>query len=515
MRTQLDGPVKALFLGVVLSSAWTFQASAQLSIQTTARTTQPGTAAKAVAREGEPRSVVKHVLVIGIDGLHAFDLENYVQSHPASALAKLKQTGRNFVEASTSRPSDSFPGILAVVTGGSPFSTGVYYETSYDRALSPPGSKCATKGTELALDESIDVNADAIDGGGLDPHKLPLDASRGCVPVYPHDLLRVNTVFEVIHAAGLRTAWSDKQPSYEIVNGPSGRGVDDLFLPELHANHSSKSLEKIEAFDDLRLKAILNEIAGKDHSGEQDAPVPAIFGMTFQAITVGQKLKGGMGYVDGTGTPSAALASAIDYTDKSIGKILEALQAHDLSASTVVILTAKHGQTPIDITKLRIVDEKIVPRILAGVSKDLLAESSGDDVLLVWLKDPSKTSEAVAALSAHQAEAHISRILSGSALRLLFPDPQADSRAPDIIIEPELGVIYTSPSSPGIAEHGGFQDLDTHVPLLISSPAFSAQEIHTPVQTAQIAPTILRLLKLDPDKLKAVQIEKTQPLPGF
>jgi arylsulfatase A-like enzyme len=100
-------------------------------------------------------------------------------------------------------------------------------------------------------------------------------------------------------------------------------------------------------------------------------------------------------------------------------------------------------------------------------------------------------------------------------LRLLFPDPQTDSRAPDIIVEPELGVIYTNPSSPGIAEHGGLQDLDTHVPLLISNPAFPAHEIHAPVQTAQIAPTILRLLELDSEKLKAVRIEKTQPLPEF
>ena len=76
-------------------------------------------------------------------------------------------------------------------------------------------------------------------------------------------------------------------------------------------------------------------------------------------------------------------------------------------------------------------------------------------------------------------------------------------------------MIYANPSNPGIAEHGGLQDLDTHVPLLISNPAFLAHEIHAPVQTAQIAPTILRLLNLDPEKLKAVQIEKTQPLPEF
>ncbi|HET6929838.1 MAG TPA: alkaline phosphatase family protein [Candidatus Acidoferrum sp.] len=458
---------------------------------------------------------IAHVLILGIDGLHAFDLENYVRSHPRSALAQIKRTGITYLNASTSKPSDSFPGILSIVTGGSPFSTGVYYETSYDRQLSPPGSKCATKGTEIPLDESIDVNPDAIDGGGLDPHKLPLDPARNCAPVYPHDLLRVNTLFEVIHAAGLRTAWADKQPSYEIVNGPSGRGVDDLFVPELHANRSSKSLEKIEAFDDLRLQAILNEIAGKDHAGEHPAPVPAVFGMTFQAITVGQKLRAGMGYLDATGTPSAALASALDYTDKSIAKILDALRAQNLSSSTVVILTAKHGQTPVDATRVRIVDEKLIPGVLNSLGKDLVAECSGDDVLLIWLRDPAKTSDAVAALVTHQAETHISRIYSGAALRLLFPDPELDSRAPDIVVEPELGVIYTNPKSSAIAEHGSFQDLDTHVPLVLSNPNFSAHEVHTAVQTTQIAPTVLRLLNLDPNKLQAVQIEKTQLLPEF
>jgi len=506
MLVQPNLSVKTIFAVLALVSTCAFLAPAQTFAQAIA---PPARAAVSAPPK------VAHVLILGIDGLHAFDLENYVQSHPASALAQLKRTGITYLNASTSKPSDSFPGILSIVTGGSPFSTGVYYETSYDRQLSPAGSKCAEKGTELALDESIDVNPDAIDGGGINPLKLPLDASRGCTPVYPHDLLRVNTIFEVIHAAGLRTAWADKQPSYEIVTGPSGRGVDDLFVPELHANRSSKSLEKIEAFDDLRLQAILNEISGKDHTGEHAAPVPAVFGMTFQAITVGQKLRSGMGYLDSMGTPSAALASALDYTDKSIAKIFEALRSQNLFSSTVVILTAKHGQTPIEPTRVRIVDEKLIPGILNAVSKDLVAESSGDDVLLLWLRDPSKTPEAVAALTAHQAEAHISRVYSGAALRLLFPDPKLDSRAPDLVVEPELGVIYTSPSSSAIAEHGSFQDLDTHVPLLISNPAFTAHDVHTAVQTAQIAPTILRLLNLDPEKLQAVQIEKTQPLPEF
>src|SRR6266481_9327406 len=74
---------------------------------------------KTFAQASAPPKVA-HVLILGIDGLHAFDLENYVQSHPSSALAQLKRTGVTFLNASTSKPSDSFPGILSIVTGGSP-----------------------------------------------------------------------------------------------------------------------------------------------------------------------------------------------------------------------------------------------------------------------------------------------------------------------------------------------------------------------------------------------------------
>ncbi len=470
---------------------------------------------KAARKTAESSSKIKHVVLIGIDGFHALDLENYVASHPQSALAELKRSAFTYTDAHTAHPSDSFPGILSMVTGGTPFATGVYFESSYDRALSPAGSKCATVGTELLLDESIDINPDAIDGGGgISPEKVPLDPKHGCSPVFPHDLLRVNTVFEVIKAAGMRTAWADKQPGYEIVNGPSGKGVDDLFTPELHFNASSKSLEKIKAFDDFRLKAVLNEINGHDQKGAKVA-VPGILGMTFQAVTVGQKLKSGMGYTDIAGTPSAPLLEAMEYTDASIGKIIAALRAQNLMGSTAIIFMAKHGQSPIDITKKQIIDEKLIPNIINSVQDGLLGQSTADDMVFIWLKDHSKTPQVVEALHAHEKDVHIRKIVYGRELQLWFPDAATDSRAPDLVVEPDFGVIYAKPNAPGIAEHGGFLDEDTHIPIMVALPGGSAQEIHSAVATAQIAPTILRLLGLDPNQLKAVQIEKTQVLPGL
>ena len=200
-------------------------------------------------------------------------------------MAKLVGMGTAYTSASAAKPSDSFPGLLAMVTGGTPISTGVYYDVSYDRNLSAAGSACATHGTEVAFDESIDINQDSLDGGGgIDVNKLPLDPKHGNTPVYHHDFLRVNTIFEVAKSAGLRTAWSDKHPAYDIVNGPSGHGVDDLYSPEIDNAASPKDhVNKVEGYDDLKVTAILNEIDGMDHTGKKHVGVPAIFGMNFQA----------------------------------------------------------------------------------------------------------------------------------------------------------------------------------------------------------------------------------------
>jgi len=64
------------------------------------------------------------------------------------------------------------------------------------------------------------------------------------------------------------------------------------------------------------------------------------------------------------------------------------------------------------------------------------------------------------------------------------------------------------------AEHGGFAKDDTNVMMLLSNPSFHASTITSPVETAQVAPTILKALGLDPNSLQSVQLEHTQVLPG-
>ncbi len=90
--------------------------------------------------EGRADHRVKHVLLISVDGLHQSDLEWYVANHPSSELAKLVHGGAEFSNAHTSDPSDSDPGGTALMTGGDPRATGVYYDVEYSHDVFPPGT---------------------------------------------------------------------------------------------------------------------------------------------------------------------------------------------------------------------------------------------------------------------------------------------------------------------------------------------------------------------------------------
>ena len=114
--------------------------------------------------------------------------------------------------------------------------------------------------------------------------------------------------------------------------------------------------------------------------------------------------------------------------------------------------------------------------------------------------------------------AGIGQIFSGPAIGQLFIlpglPPDGDPRTPDIIVTPNIGVTCSG-SSRKLAEHGGFSHDDTNVIMLLSNPSFSSATVTSPVETAQIAPTILAALGLDPEKLDAVRVQGTQVLPGL
>ena len=486
-------------------------------------------------------AINNRVLVISVDGMHAFDLALFVRTYTNSTLAKLVRSGYNYTSASTPKPSDSLPGNLALCTGGSPLSTGVFYDRSYDRSLWPPNTFSGPTGTPVLFDETPDINNAAFDGGGgLNTNALPRDPARGGALVYPHNYVRVNTTFEVVKGAGGHTAWIDKHLTDEIVNGPSGQGVDDLWTPESAALYPPTGLVNINKSvdasiwnDNLKVQAIVNQIAGLDHTGSNVVGVPALFGMNFQALSVAQKLAKNNtllngnspapfrigGYYDGLGTPSMNVSNALYNVDQGLGSIVSALQSNGLFNSTFIVLTSKHGQGPVDTNKIAIIDPTLGScsnLVATSAVPVVVAMQTADTSSLLWLSDQTQTAAAATSLllSNNQVKCGIQDVWSGDKIKLLYGDPATDPRVPDIIAVGKPGVIYRTGAST-FAEHGGYSDQEVNVPILISNPALTPQTIKLPVTLMQVAPTVLQLLGLNPFSLRAVQLEKTAVLPGF
>ena len=565
---------------------------------------------------------IKHVLLISIDGMHAVDYENCVASNTCPNLAALGRTGVNYTRTTTSRPSDSFPGLMALVTGGSPRTVGAFYDVAYDRVLAAPkvhtgnglpgedqGSQYACRqgqinGTQTEYEEGDEFDETQLNGGGnfsneppalalidgdtrsINPDRLIRDPFNDCKPVYPWNFVRTNTIYGVIHAAGGYTAWSDKHAVYAVVSGPTGTNkasnVDDYYSPEVNSlqivlpglktaalspgasfdcgtlvpngDDWTTDFDAIKCYDQLKVNAIVNEIHGKTHLGTSNAPVPVILGMNFQAVSVGQKLiapksatrtdANSGGYEDAQGTPRPLMLGEIEFVDAAIGQMVAALKHEGLFDSTAIIITAKHGQSPIDPNRFFPIpghsgtngeppsaallppNANLLPAVYSDPNNALgIAE---DDISQLWLADSSTTGQAVTALENAGTAIGLGQIYYGGSLNTLFNPPGVpenpgpccrlreggDPRTPDIVVIPNVGVVYTG-NLKKQSEHGGFAHDDTNVMLLVSNPNMEARSVNSFVETAQVAPTILKILGLDPNALDAVRIEGTPVLPGL
>ena len=159
---------------------------------------------------------IRHVLLISIDGMHAVDFLNCSKGINGGEpycpnLAELALTGVNYLNTSTSKPSDSFPGLMALVTGGSPRTYGAFYDVAYDRSLDPPALTTGNgvagapglctpygvpTGTTTEFDEGIDIDQTQAQRGSADRrgrwdllHRLPQAGARSrpglraCLPL--------------------------------------------------------------------------------------------------------------------------------------------------------------------------------------------------------------------------------------------------------------------------------------------------------------------------------------------
>jgi hypothetical protein len=405
----------------------------------------------------------------------------------------------------------------------------------------------------------------------LNPATFPVDPQT-CKPITPWDYLGDNTIFQVIHNVGLRTAWSDKHEVYASFNGPgsNGQSIDDLFSPEIDSQAvepngvpypQDDDWAHIDAatkqYDGYKVQAIVNEIEGYDHSGKTKVGTPAIFGMNFQTVSVAQKIRstpttligpdangnyttsapqaGGYQWVNGQLVPGPVLTSALDYVDAALGRMVSEIHKEGLAGSTTIIVTAKHGQSPQDPNKLITVqDGPIISAINAawatthpGNTK-LIVAGTDDDLWQSYLSDNSQAACDFVKnyLWNHTAQgldvnlkpvtvqhSGLAQIWAGADAAKFFGVSVNNGHYPDVFGKVQEGIVYSGPTK--LAEHGGMNTGDRHVLMVVNGPGIPTRVESSSVETTQVAPTILSLLGLNPAALTAVKAEGTQVLPGL
>ena len=117
-------------------------------------------------------------------------------------------------------------------------------------------------------------------------------------------------------------------------------------------------------------------------------------------------------------------------------------------------------------------------------------------------------------LRAHSAQIGGGTVYAGAEIDALVDGQMAGNpgRHPDVVVQPDAGVVYTTVGSK-ICDHGGLDEQDRHVAMVIAGPRVRAGTVKRRVTLQQVAPTIMKALGLKEHDLDAVRLEHTHRLP--
>ncbi len=438
---------------------------------------------------------------------------------PDSQLATLAKEGIVYSGAKAANPSDSYPGTAAFVAGCSPRTHGLYWDDSYSRDLYPPGSDCTGPiGTEVDLSEGIDIDASLLTGGGgfnISLLTQRLTSWGTCVPVFPFNYIRTNTIFEVARQNGLSTAYADKHLSYSFVDGPSGLGLVEGYFPEVSSAAATDTAQN--AWDDLHWAALNNWLSGKYVNGSS-TPFGSfnLVGANFQALTNAQTY---VSYVSSNSTttrsyatPSANITAVLGHFDSKLAEFVSTLKAQGIWNETLLVIGSKQGQTPVDKSKLQFID----PQALINATGVTVNFVTSADWALMYLNDSTDAYTAKAnLLASNKAETAVAEVLAGDEIRQYgWGDPFTDPRAPDLLVKGVYGTLFKKPK--GFEDHGGWYADDSDVLLMATSGcalANAGKQYGGRVDNQQVAVTLLEALGIPLAQLDGYRIEGTPSLP--
>jgi hypothetical protein len=135
------------------------------------------------------------------------------------------------------------------------------------------------------------------------------------------------------------------------------------------------------------------------------------------------------GYKNAAVLPSAKLLEEIEYVDTAIGIIVSGLQSAGIYDNTLLIITAKHGDSPTDPTRY-VADGTITPTTILATNNMIPCSESPlnptgigateDEVSVLWLKKGASVNAAVRLLESNAAPIGMGEIFYGPSVALNY-----------------------------------------------------------------------------------------------
>jgi predicted AlkP superfamily pyrophosphatase or phosphodiesterase len=414
-----------------------------------------GGAAAASAAPPPPR-LAEHVIVVMLDGCRP----DILRRANAPVLHALAAAGTTFIRARTIYPSQTRVAFVSLPTGAYPGSHGI-----------------------VGGNEVKDAEWRTVAMGDDDP-------------IATQALVARPTFFEAATAAGLTSLYAAMK-GYELVGA---RGATWT----------------------INGKKTLNEAAYKtryEATAEGSADLAAGYKQSLSRQLLAQTLEilrekrpslvvvnlGSVDYAGHSfGPEGTRYREAIEFLDGLVGDLLKALDAMGIRERTTIIVSADHGFSDVDATRV------VAPATEAGGHRLAILASRGIEHYLsntggasmgLYVRDKTRMAEAVAALRAEPwceavyCEDPKARCdLSLRSLHDYFP-----GRSPDVMVDLDDDAALNYPQA---GQHGSLRHDDMAIPLILSGAGVASGRVEGEARLVDVAPTVLRLLGLPPEGLR-------------
>jgi len=397
-----------------------------------------------------------HVIVVMLDGCRP-DLLRRARTPNLRALAA---AGTTYLQAQTVYPSQTRVAFVSLPTGAYPGSHGI-----------------------VGGNDVMDAEWKTVGMGDDDP-------------IAAQALVARPTVFEAATAAGLTSLYAAMK-GYELVGARGAtwtingkKTLDPAAWKVRYEATAEGSADLAAGYKQLLSRQLLDQTLQIVREKRPNFVIVNLGAADYAAHSFGPE--------------SIRYLLTLEYLDGLVGDLLKALDDLGIRQRTAVIVSADHGFSDVDPTRLvapvaDVGGHRLEALAARGIEHYLT--NTGGSSMGVYVRDKGRVADAVAALRAEpwceavycqDAKAACDRTLES--LHAYFP-----GRSPDLMVDLDDDAALNFPQ-PG--QHGSLRHDDMSIPLILSGAGVAAGKVAGEARLVDVAPTVMRLLGLPSEGLR-------------